>query len=51
MSAGGVYLRGSTGATGIDCVSDPVAARPGPRVPGKTLGNDPTANNNFALAA
>jgi len=37
--------------TGFDCVGGSVAARPGPRVPGKTLGTFPTANNNFALAA
>jgi hypothetical protein len=39
------------GATGFDCVGGPVAACPGPRVPGKTLGKVSTANNNFALAA
>jgi len=37
--------------TGFDCVGGSVAARPGPRVPGKTLGNCTTANSDFALAA
>ena len=39
------------GATGFDGVSEAVAACPGPRVPGKTLGKFLTANNNLALAA
>jgi len=40
-----------SGATGFDGISEAVAACPGPRVPGKTLGKNPTANNNLALAA
>ena len=39
------------GATGFDGISEAVAACPGRRAPGKTLGKTPTANNNFALAA
>src|SRR5207244_3327314 len=40
-----------TGATGFDGVSEAVAACPGRRAPGKTLGKKPNANDNFALAA
>jgi hypothetical protein len=40
-----------TGATGFDGVSEAVAACPGRGDPGKTLRKNPTANNNFALAA
>jgi len=47
----GYHPRVATGATGFDCVGGSVAARPGPRVPGKTLGNCTTANSDFALAA
>jgi hypothetical protein len=38
-------------STRFDGVSEAVAACPGRRAPGKTLGKTPTANNNFALAA
>jgi len=40
-----------TGATGFDGVSEAVAACSGRRAPDKTLDKNPTANNNFALAA
>jgi len=42
---------GVTGATGFDGVSEAVAACSGRRAPDKTLDKNPTANNNFALAA
>jgi TPP-dependent pyruvate/acetoin dehydrogenase alpha subunit len=38
-------------AAGFDGVSEAVAACPGTRVPGKTLGKITTANNNLAMAA
>jgi hypothetical protein len=52
LKFGGEGVRfGVTGATGFDGVSEAVAACSGRREPGKTLDKNPTANNNFALAA